>query len=484
MVTIGIVPERIKHGLSPKKILRIVQIVVWVWVLAALVGLYFVIVRYMDLQNKAEMLRQISIYGDSKKTVQQQQFLKELEQKTTIDEVIKMYSDIQDQESITSLYYAGLQKPYTYFLQYFLLPPLNIWKDKYTGKINDDLVGQKYLQLNNYLDVNLISQWTDFFKNIGKDSPKNDIKSITVGAISEKDGGIFTMAIDVNFVAQTKRSFLLLVDKLSMTSNRQNISLLNEFFFHLWAVVKEQTNGVGEVALSSSGDMISAASILDAQTGAGLTDEDLGKNMYVWATDPTNTYITEEHIVEAIKRTASCEAEDLPVCYFKFREKMRSLPSLAYTVWLQTSNKVKELRLFLQNMPPMINVKSFTFQKQSLATAVQEGGRWYEGKLQIEVYGKSMTTQDVAEIASYLGAKCTNNIALDPSVALNQLDQTIKQATSVTQISNEKSKQLSDLRDAFTRIGESYSWLPGFKKATKLFEIYRMLSENRLCIQK
>lgn len=483
MVTIGIVPERIKHGLSPKKILRIVQIVVWVGALAALVGLYFVIVRYMDLQNKADILRQISIYWDSKKTVTQPQFLKELEQKTTIEDVIKMYSDIQDQESITNMYYAGLQKPYTHFLQYFLLPPLNIWKDKYTGKISDDLVWQKYLQLNNYLDVNLISQWTDFFKNIGKDSPKNEIKSITVGAISEKDGGIFTMAVDVNFVAQTKRSFLLLVDKLSMTSNRQNISLLNEFFFHLWAVVKEQTNGVGEVALSSSGDML-AAWTLPNQTGAWLTDEDLWKNMYVWATDPTNTYITEENIVEAIKRTASCESEEMTVCYFKFREKMRSLPALAYTVWLQNTNKVKELRLFLQNMPPMINVKSFTFQKQSLATAVQEGGRWYEGKLQIEVYGKSMTTQDVAEIASYLGAKCTNNIALDPIVALNQLDQTIKQATSVTQISNEKSKQLSDLREAFTRINDSYSWLPGFKKATKLFEIYRMLAENRLCIQK
>lgn len=120
------------------------------------------------------------------------------------------------------------------------MPPLNIWKDKYTGKIDDKLVGKKFLTENIYLDVNLISQWTDFFKNIGANSPKNDIKNIKVGTITEKDGGIFTMPIDVSFVAETKRSFLLLVDKVSMTSNRANLSLLNEFFYHLWGTLKEK----------------------------------------------------------------------------------------------------------------------------------------------------------------------------------------------------------------------------------------------------
>jgi hypothetical protein len=118
---------------------------------------------------------------------------------------------------------------------------LNIWKDKYTGKIDETLVGQRYLHNNNYLDVNLISQWTNFFKNIGQDSPKNDIKSINVGAITEKDGGIFTISIDVDFIAQTKRSFLLLVDKLSLTSNRTNLSLINEYFFNLRLVLRDKT---------------------------------------------------------------------------------------------------------------------------------------------------------------------------------------------------------------------------------------------------
>ncbi len=480
MVTIGILPERKKHGISPQKVLLIVQVLVWLGVVTLLAGLYFIVDRYLDLQKKAEQLRQISIYSDAKKWVQQQQFLKELDQKEKIDDVIKMYSDIQSQYDLTAKYYDGLQKPYTHFLQDFLLPPLNIWQDKYTGKIIDDLVWQKYLEMNNYLDVNLISQWTDFFKNIGKDSPKNDIKSITVGAITEQDGGIFIMPIDVNFVAQTKRSFLLLVDKLSMTSNRQNISLLNEFFFHLWTVVKEKTNGVGEMTtLATTWDQTP----LPVQNGT-VSDQDIGKNMFAWVKDTDSTYVSEEDIVAAVKRTANCDAEEVSVCYFKFREKMRSLPALAYTVGMQNSNKVRELRQFLTNLPPMINVKSFTFQKQTTASSIQDGGRWYEGKLQIEVYGKSMTTDDVNQIASYLWSKCTNNIPLDPEVAIGQLEQTIKQATSVTQISNEKSKQLSDLRTTFTEISKTYWWLPWFKKATKLFEIYRMLSENRLCIQK
>ncbi len=480
MVTIGILPERKKQGISPKKVLLIIQILVWLGGIALLVGLYFIVNRYLDLQKKAEQLREISIYSDAKKWVQQQQFLKELEQKNKIDDVIKMYSDIQQQYDITSQYYDWLQKPYTYFLQDFLLPPLNIWQDKYTGKIIDDLVGQKYLQLNNYLDVNLISQWTDFFKNIGKDSPKNDIKSITVWSIAEQDGGIFVMPIDVNFVAQTKRSFLLLVDKLSMTSNRQNISLLNEFFFHLWTVVKEKNTGVWEMTtLTTTWEQ----TLLPVQNG-NISDQDIGKNMYAWVKDTNSNYISEEDIVAAVKRTANCDAEETVVCYFKFREKMRSLPALAYTVGMPTTNKIKELRQFLINLPPMINVKSFTFQKQTTASSLQDWGKWYEGKLQIEVYGRSMTTDDVSQIASYLWSKCTNNIPLDPEVAIWQLEQTIKQATSVTQISNEKSKQLSDLRTAFTEISKTYAELPGFKKATKLFEIYRMLAENRLCIQK
>ena len=68
-----------------------------------------------------------------------------------------------------------------------------------------------------------------------------------------------------------------------------------------------------------------------------------------------------------------------------------------------------------------------------------------------------------------------------PSVALAQLDEVIKQASSISQISNEKSKDLAQLRDAFDAINQKYDSLPWFQKTVQLFSLYRMLSENNMC---
>jgi hypothetical protein len=40
-------------------------------------------------------------------------------------------------------------------------------------------------------------------------------------------------------VSNSKRSFLLLVDKLSMTSSKENISSINEFFYYLRDQIKK-----------------------------------------------------------------------------------------------------------------------------------------------------------------------------------------------------------------------------------------------------
>jgi len=47
------------------------------------------------------------------------------------------------------------------------------------------------------------------------------------------------MPITVSFRANSKRAFLLLSDKLSMTSNKENISLINEFFYYLRNEIKK-----------------------------------------------------------------------------------------------------------------------------------------------------------------------------------------------------------------------------------------------------
>jgi hypothetical protein len=60
-----------------------------------------------------------------------------------------------------------------------------------------------------------------------------------IGDFVEDDKGFFNMPITVSFVANSKRAFLLLADKLSMTSNKENISLLNEFFYYLRGEIKK-----------------------------------------------------------------------------------------------------------------------------------------------------------------------------------------------------------------------------------------------------
>jgi len=64
----------------------------------------------------------------------------------------------------------------------------------------------------------------------------------------ELPDGHFYLPITVTFSSPNKRSFLLLVNKLSMTSNINNISLVNEFFFYLLMNIKERkTDAINEL---------------------------------------------------------------------------------------------------------------------------------------------------------------------------------------------------------------------------------------------
>jgi len=62
---------------------------------------------------------------------------------------------------------------------------------------------------------------------------------MTIGDFVEDENGFFSMPITVSFVANSKRAFLLLADKLSATSNKENISLINEFFYYLRGEIKK-----------------------------------------------------------------------------------------------------------------------------------------------------------------------------------------------------------------------------------------------------
>jgi hypothetical protein len=487
---------KITAVMTPFVLLRMAWGFLIVMIIALLWSVYLTVMKFLALQPKSKDLALVSSYVDERSQVSLDKLRKDVDAQKLISDVMWLQQKADGQTAAIKGYFSDLQKPYENLLQYFLLPPLNIWKDKYTGQIDSRLIGEKYLDNNIYLDVNMVSRRTEFFKNIGSDSAKNEIKTIDVGGVVEREWWVFIIPISLTFAAQTKRSFLLLVDKLSMTSNRVNLALMNEFFYNVWNVLAEkdiaaQKGEMEAVAALPRSEELWNTWTLDTWSTAQspvrtlLTDKQIGQKFYAWVyASDADTFVTSADIQEAVKRTASCEGADVwsSKCYFMFREKMRSLPQLAYTIGMESSDKVAELRNFLKTLPPIINVKSFVFQKENSATnATQDSSAGLVWQLSVDIYGKSMSEAEVQEIALYLGNQCTNGVPLDPDVALRQIDVYISKADSIEKISNEKSKQFIDLKKALTAINGSYAWLPGFKKAIKLFEVYRMLDENRLC---
>jgi hypothetical protein len=91
--------------------------------------------------------------------------------------------------------------------------------------------------------------------------------------------------------------------------------------------------------------------------------------------DGENVLITQNIIRKAISKTASCSTDDVEECLYKFRDKMRALPYLAYGVARSNINMVTGLKFFFQTMPPLISIESFNFEeKTSRTTRTREGG--------------------------------------------------------------------------------------------------------------
>lgn len=194
---------------------------------------------------------------------------------------------------------------------------------------------------------------------------------------------------------------------------------------------------------------------------------------------PEASFVTESIVDRAVLSTVGCTDNNLAFCYFKFREKFRSIPLLAYTLGFPGNSNAAQLKAFLQYLPPVINVKQFSFEKKSgiLGSADQ-----YVGKIQIDVFGRAITQQELDEIAATLGKSCfATDMPMSPDTALTYLQENTKQFGSIATLSNEKSKDLTDLALIFTTTQKEYSSYPRYQQTTKLFELHRMLDDAGLC---
>jgi len=390
----------------------------------------------------------------------------------TINDIIQTNKELDLEKERYEIYLNNLQWPYLYFTRNILLPKLNIRKNTYSDEINTSIIWPKFLEKNPYNQINLINKWSDFFKDVGDVSEFNDITDISVGKISES-GWFFSIPITLSFISPSKRSFLLLIEKLSTTSNKINIALINEFVFNLREILREKKRDVFENF--SYPQKIKENNNIDEKIWFIFYSRLFDENYNKWE------FLDNDIIDEVIAKTANCNKKWTQQCYFLFREKYRTLPYLAYTVSMEWNDKVQSMKLFFQNMPPIIQINEFTFdiaKKQSNIWIWQQ----YEWKIDISILWTSISDEEVLQISKVLWKSCfQEDLELTADLALSKLDLYMATISNLTSEFATKWQELDNLKRLITDIQTKYIQLSNYDKIIKLFEIWRMLSDSSIC---
>ena len=477
-----------------------------VWV-AAIVVIYVVVYwfivkwKYDDMNSKADELYNLATYNavldDS--TVGLLDLYIEWTTPTTIWNMVEINDNVEETLKNREEFKKQQKSYYEVLLQNIYLPSLNVWKDPYTKDFDMSVLWQKYLEADKFQDLYLIQYWSDFIKHVSDDAEYNTIDSIVIWDMVElSDSNYFYTPISVSFSSPDKRSFLLLVNKLSMTSNSNNIALVNEFFFYLLMNIKEDKSDVIEQLMEEYRPMFSSSSNREGPASiAEMTEEQLsdykdkviGYNLYQWINytgtgDNTNLLIDDKLIVETIRENVLCNRDTSNAeCFYKFRDKYRNLPYLAYKIWLEhQENRTEGLFSFLKDLPSVIAITSFGFEKYSTSSFLNNDTEQYEWSLTFNAFGRGISTDELEEAATVLWNLClwkTSNQVMSPDIALTRVNDTI--ASLWWEDKNINISSLWELQWLFTVIQEQYNWLSNYNKMIKLFELWRMLNDANLC---
>ena len=462
-----------KDNKNNSKIMLIIAII------TSVLAIYFGIQLYTDitvLNGKSSELANISSYNMStlSANITTQSILKNSD---TLKDLLQENKNTEGEITKYTDYLHSLQVPYTYLLKYIYLPSLNVWKENYTDKIDTDLIWIKFLEKNPYNDITLLQKRGDFFKNLGDNNESNDILDMNIGDFTEDDKWFFSMPITVSFVANSKRAFLLLVDKLSMTSNKENISLINEFFYYLRGEIKKGKEQEIKALDDNYAKVFGSGQQLDQ-------DKMIGYSIYNWIYNSgENTLIDDTIIDNTIKSIISCNNDSDEVCYYKFRERYRNIPTFWYLLGTNFgTNGAENLKSFMLQLPPIFSIKNFEFDKTKAPTVSDATNNTYQGKVTIVVYGRSASAQEVTQIAQVLGNKCLwEDKPLTTQDGLNIIQSAIVKLSDVNKIDKTYGDNLRELQGIVQQLDKDFPTLGNYKKTIKLFELYRMLSDAGLC---
>ena len=165
-----------------------------------------------------------------------------------IYEIPSIYRFVYTQESIYKTKYLNNVAPYNNFLTYIFLPSFDIWIDKFSKVVDPNIFWKSYLKKADYIDLNIIRYWGNFFTYSYKwklyQGEKNTIDSIKLGKIDLLDNNLAKLGLNISFLLNSDKSFYWLISKLTLTSNEKNIMLLNEFTFDLWNNIKSYISRV------------------------------------------------------------------------------------------------------------------------------------------------------------------------------------------------------------------------------------------------
>lgn len=367
-----------------------------------------------------------------------------------------------------------LSLPFDKFLSLYYVPSLNIWRDPFRQTIDTTLIGKKYLEHNPYGDIALMERWTDFFKDVGIADSFNTINNINIGTIEplKDQPGYFSLNIKVDFESPDKRSFLLLVNKISMTAYLENISLINEFLFYVWDNIKKDKADIitqQQEALKEQLPYVTAD-----------TDQLIGYLLYEWVSGTgSNILVSQDIITKAIRQTAGCLDEDQKKCNYIFRQKTRNIPYLAYGIGKDNTDQVAGFKTLFHYLPPILSIEEFNFEELSKTRLVTTQG--YRGSITIKVYGKDILNDEINAIANELWLMCfISKESLQAETAIARIEKHINDLWVQT-FDTRKSTMLNQILLFATAIQGEYEGLPNYKKIVRLFELYRTLKENNLC---
>lgn len=459
------------------------KIMIWLGIIWFSVFVYMVVrllLVILDLNSKSKFLLNLDSYDT--RLLQNSVATRSLFEKNgKISDIFKIHKDAKAEIEKYSQYIKDLNVPYDNFLQYTYLPHLNIWKNVYTSQIDLNMIWKNFLEKNPYNDILLLQRRSDFFKNMWNSNEWNDIKNIKIWDIIESKDWLFHIPISLSFEANSKRSFLLLVDKISVTSNKVTIALINEFFYYLRQEIT--SNKKSEISKLKKEYILKYFS-----WDANISDDKvIWFHLYNWIyNNKENTLIDEKIINQTIKKIVYCDKEWDEFCYYKFREKYRDIPTFWYLIWWIwfKTDVIKNFKSLLLSLPPIFSVKQFSFnQAESLNN--DNYNRKYKWNITIDVYGRWISSTELDEIAVTLGTSCygkkLDKQKLSVSNALEKVNEAIDWLSNIDRSDKSQWTNLWELKSILETTSKDFDKYSNYKKIIKLFEVYRMLKNIWLC---